>query len=75
MLTGFQSWDSFKDLFFPLSRRYSAIGCGQAAELLRENKETYRTMTPEMGKPVTESISKIETCISECEFYAENARR
>jgi succinate-semialdehyde dehydrogenase/glutarate-semialdehyde dehydrogenase len=58
----------------PISQR--CVHLLKAADLLRENKETYaRTMTLEMGKPIKESVSEIEKCAWVCEFYAENAER
>jgi len=48
----------------------------KAAGLLRKNVDEYgRTMTLEMGKPISESKAKINNCAWICEFYAENTAR
>ena len=47
-----------------------------AAGLLRKNLDEYaRTMTLEMGKPISEAKGEIKKCAWVCEFYAENAER
>ena len=45
------------------------------ASELEKNKETYaKTMTLEMGKPLSQSIAEIEKCIWLCEYYIDNAK-
>src|SRR5699024_6681098 len=44
------------------------------AKLLRKRKENFiALMTPEMGKPITQSNVDIELCAAICEYTADNA--
>jgi succinate-semialdehyde dehydrogenase/glutarate-semialdehyde dehydrogenase len=47
----------------------------RVSEILLENTEEYaRSITGEMGKPMTESIAEIQKCSWVCEYYANNSK-
>lgn len=56
----------------PLAHRTQMIK--KTGEILRKNIEDYaKTITLEMGKPITESKAEIEKCAWVCDYYAEHA--
>lgn len=44
-----------------------------AETLKSDKKELAKTLTQEMGKPISQAISEIEKCAWVCEYYTENA--
>ena len=67
--TAFESW---RDV--PIKERCKLLT--NAAGVLRNNVDKYaKTMTLEMGKPISEARGEIEKCAWVCDFYAENAER
>ena len=65
----FESWQQV-----PVKERCELLV--NAGGVLRKNVEKYaKTMTLEMGKPISEARGEIEKCAWVCDFYAENAER
>ena len=62
----FQAW---RDV--PVKKR--ALLVKNLAKLLRQNKAVYaKTLSREMGKPITQAISEIEKCAWNCEYIAQH---
>lgn len=56
----------------PLTERSRLMAT--ASKVLRDNVEDYaRTITLEMGKPITESRAEVNKCAWVCDYYAEHA--
>lgn len=65
--TAFESWRKE-----PLSGRCMLIK--KAGQVLRENVEEYaKTITLEMGKPISESRAEVNKCAWVCDYYADHA--
>ncbi|WP_432410558.1 NAD-dependent succinate-semialdehyde dehydrogenase [Rasiella sp. SM2506] len=65
--TAFETWRKV-----PLEERAQLMRT--AAKLLRNNAAVYaKTITLEMGKPITEAMGEVNKCAWVCEYYAENA--
>ena len=65
----FESWREI-----PVNERCKLLV--NAGGVLRNNVEKYaKTMTLEMGKPISEARGEINKCAWVCDFYAENAER
>ncbi|NBC27489.1 MAG: aldehyde dehydrogenase family protein [Bacteroidetes bacterium] len=66
------AFESWRDV--PINERCELLT--NAGGVLRNNVDTYaKTMTLEMGKPISEARAEIEKCAWVCDFYAENAER
>lgn len=65
--TAFEKWRKV-----PLEERAKLMR--NAAKVLRDNVAVYaKTITLEMGKPITEATGEVNKCVWVCEYYAENA--
>lgn len=65
-----QSWQAWKKTSFKTRQGLMQ----NAAEVLRKHKADFaKTMSLEMGKPLTEALGEVEKSAWVCEYYAENA--
>lgn len=63
-------WKNWKGTSFAQRKKLMQ----KAANILRENRHEYaKTMTLEMGKPITESLAEVEKSAWVCDYYAEEA--
>lgn len=66
-----KSWEVWRNV--PVRERSQLIA--NAGQILLENQETFaRTITLEMGKPISESRGEIKKCAWVCNYYARHAK-
>ncbi len=66
-----QAFNTYKNVEFENRSQFLK----NLAQLLRENiLELAKSMTNEMGKPITQAKGEIEKCAWLCEYYADNAK-
>jgi succinate-semialdehyde dehydrogenase/glutarate-semialdehyde dehydrogenase len=65
--------DAFKNWRTPPLATRSRLLQSVAYVLRRDRESLARTMTTEMGKPITASEQEVDKCAAACEWFAENA--
>lgn len=63
---------AFRDWRKTTFKERASLLLNVADDLKKNSKEYARTITLEMGKPISQSIAEVEKCAWVCEYYAEN---